>query len=117
MAFAYCNALIRKDLGSDLASSFKVNSRNGTSRKRVKGYFGDVENAVPRDRLGEFEVRILPKHERRFTGFDDKILSMYSREMTTNRKPPTGEIPPSAKPQAILITTNPKISTCNHLPR
>lgn len=61
----------------------KGNSRNGTSRKRVKGDFGEVEIAVPRDRLGEFEPRILPKHERRFAGFDDKIISMYARGMTT----------------------------------
>ncbi len=61
----------------------KANSRNGTSRKRVKGDFGEVEIAVPRDRLGEFEPQILPKHERRFTGFDDKIVSMYARGMTT----------------------------------
>ena len=100
VAFAYCNALIRKDLGSDSASRFRVNSRNGTSRKRVMGNFGEVEIAAPRDRLGEFELQILPKHERRFTGFD-KILSMYVRGMTTNRKPPAGEIPPSATPQAI----------------
>jgi transposase-like protein len=61
----------------------KANSRNGTSRKRVKGDFGEVEIEVPRDRLGSFEPQILPKHQRRFTGFDDKILSMYARGMTT----------------------------------
>jgi putative transposase len=38
---------------------------------------------VPRDRNGSFEPKILPKHERRFTGFDDKIISMYARGMTT----------------------------------
>ena len=59
------------------------NSRNGKSRKRVQGDFGEVEIAVPRDRNGSFEPRILPKHERRFTGFDDKIVSMYARGMST----------------------------------
>lgn len=59
------------------------NSRNGVSRKKVQGDFGTVEIATPRDRNGSFEPRILPKHERRWTGFDDKILSMYARGMTT----------------------------------
>lgn len=59
------------------------NSRNGRSRKRVQGDFGQVEIEVPRDRKGSFEPKILPKHERRFTGFDGKIISMYARGMST----------------------------------
>jgi putative transposase len=59
------------------------NSRNGQSRKTVQGDFGEVEIAVPRDRNSSFEPKILPKHERRFAGFDDKILSLYARGMTT----------------------------------
>jgi putative transposase len=59
------------------------NSRNGQSRKTVQGDFGKVEIAVPRDRNSSFEPKILPKHERRFAGFDDKILSLYARGMTT----------------------------------
>src|SRR6266571_2741452 len=59
------------------------NSRNGMSRKKLKGDFGEVEIEVPRDREGEFEPKIVPKHQRRFAGFDDKILSMYARGMTT----------------------------------
>src|SRR5919199_4095892 len=59
------------------------NSRNGQSRKTVQGDFGSVEIAVFRDRQGTFEPKILPKHERRFAGFDDKILSLYARGMTT----------------------------------
>lgn len=59
------------------------NSRNGASRKKVQGDFGAVEIEVPRDRNGTFDPKIIPKHERRFTGFDDKILSMYARGMTT----------------------------------
>jgi putative transposase len=59
------------------------NSRNGTSRKKLTGDFGEVEIEVPRDREGDFEPQIVGKHQRRFTGFDDKILSMYARGMST----------------------------------
>ncbi len=59
------------------------NSRNGRSRKTLKGDFGQVEIEVPRDRQGEFEPQIVGKHQRRFSGFDDKIVSMYARGMTT----------------------------------
>ena len=59
------------------------NSRNGRSAKQVQGDFGQVQIEVPRDRNGSFAPQILPKHERRFTGFDDKILSMYARGMST----------------------------------
>ena len=59
------------------------NSRNGKSRKTLKGDFGEVEIEVPRDREGEFEPQIVGKHQRRFDGFDQKILSMYARGMST----------------------------------
>src|SRR4051794_9569800 len=59
------------------------NSRNGKSRKKLTGDFGQIELEVPRDREGEFEPKIVGKHQRRFDGFDDKILSMYARGMTT----------------------------------
>ena len=59
------------------------NSRNGASRKKLTGDFGKVEIEVPRDRVGDFEPKIVGKHQRRFTGFDDKILSMYARGMST----------------------------------
>jgi putative transposase len=59
------------------------NTRNGTSSKRLKGEFGTVEIAVPRDRQASFEPKLVPKGETRFAGFDDKILSMYARGMTT----------------------------------
>src|SRR6266700_7499915 len=59
------------------------NSRNGASRKRLTGDFGEVEIEVPRDREGDFDPKIVGKHQRRFTGFDDKILSMYARGMST----------------------------------
>ena len=59
------------------------NSRNGSSRKRLKGEFGTLEIEVPRDREASFEPRLVPKGSTRFQGFDDKILSLYARGMTT----------------------------------
>jgi len=59
------------------------NSRNGKSTKTLKGDQGELEIEVPRDRNGEFEPIIIGKHQRRFTGFDDKITAMYARGMTT----------------------------------
>ena len=59
------------------------NSRNGSSRKKLTGDFGQIDIEVPRDREGEFEPQIVGKHQRRFDGFDDKILSMYARGMST----------------------------------
>lgn len=67
----------------ELSGRGSGNSRNGQSRKKVQGDFGAIEVATPRDRNGSFERKILPKHERRFTGFDQKILSMYARGMST----------------------------------
>src|SRR5271155_6271998 len=59
------------------------NSRNGTSAKRLKGEFGTLEIAVPRDRQSSFEPKLVPKGQTRWQGFDDKILSLYARGMTT----------------------------------
>jgi putative transposase len=59
------------------------NSRNGKSSKKLKGEFGEIDLETPRDRNGSFEPKIVAKHQTRFTGFDDKILSMYARGMTT----------------------------------
>jgi putative transposase len=59
------------------------NSRNGKSRKKLKGDFGELDLETPRDRSGSFEPKIVAKNQTRFTGFDDKILSMYARGMST----------------------------------
>ncbi len=58
------------------------NTRNGRSRKTLKGEFGELPIEVPRDRQGSFEPQLIPKHQTRWTGFDDKILSLYARGMT-----------------------------------
>ena len=59
------------------------NVRNGQSVKTVTGEFGDVEITVPRDRHASFTPQLIPKHQRRFPGMDDRILSLYARGMTT----------------------------------
>lgn len=58
------------------------NSRNGYSSKKLKTGRGEVKVKIPRDRDCSFEPQIVKKHQTRFDGFDDKILSMYSRGMT-----------------------------------
>ncbi len=59
------------------------NTRNGSYQKKVKGEFGHLDIAVPRDRDASFEPVILPKGQSRFSGFDDKIIALYARGMTT----------------------------------
>jgi putative transposase len=61
------------------------NSRNGKSKKTLKGDFGNLPLEVPRDRNATFEPQIVAKGQTRFEGFDDKILSLYARGMTTRQ--------------------------------
>lgn len=86
--------LLEKALGAELtvhlgygkhapAGKNTGNSRNGTSPKTMKGEFGNLELATPRDRNGTFEPQIVAKGQRRFEGFDQAIISLYSRGMTT----------------------------------
>jgi putative transposase len=58
------------------------NHRNGTSGKTVLTDDGPLALEVPRDRAGTFEPRLIGKHERRFTGFDDKVIALYARGLT-----------------------------------
>src|SRR5438552_9117290 len=58
------------------------NHRNGTGGKTVLTDDGPLSLDVPRDRAGTFEPRLIGKHERRFTGFDDKIIALYARGLT-----------------------------------
>ena len=58
------------------------NRRNGSTRKSLRTEQGQITVQVPRDRQGEFQPEIVPKHQRHFDGFDDKIISMYARGMS-----------------------------------
>ena len=60
----------------------KGNTRNGKSRKTLMGEFGELPIEIPLDRDGSFEPQIVPKHLTSWTGFDDKILSLYARGKT-----------------------------------
>lgn len=59
------------------------NRRNGRSRKTVQGDVGELTIATPRDRNGTFEPQLLGKYQRRLPGFDEKILALYAKGMTT----------------------------------
>ena len=59
------------------------NRRNGHSRKTVQGELGELTLSTPRDREGTFEPLLIPKHQRRVPGFDEKILALYAKGMTT----------------------------------
>ena len=67
----------------EVAGHRSGNSRNGTSSKTIKGDLGEMVIEVPRDRNGEFEPQLIAKHQTRFTGFDEKMISLYARGMST----------------------------------
>lgn len=59
------------------------NRRNGTTPKTIQGDLGKIAVEVPRDRDSTFEPQLVPKHQRRLSGFDEKILALYAKGMTT----------------------------------
>ena len=61
----------------------KDNYRNGTTSKKVKSNFGEIELNVPRDRKGEFEPIIVPKHSRDISNIENQIINLYSIETST----------------------------------
>lgn len=67
----------------DPAGRGSGNSRNGRSSKKVHTEVGPVEIGVPRDRAGTFDPQLVPKHSRRLEGFNEAIVSLYARGMTT----------------------------------
>lgn len=80
------NAELDDHLGyekNEKAESRKSNTRNGYSKKTVKGEKGELEINTPRDREASFEPKIVPKGKTRLEGFEDNILALYARGMTT----------------------------------
>ena len=86
-------ALVERAMGAELTHHLgyesgekppeeQGNRRNGASSKTLRTEQGSITVEVPRDREGTFEPQIVPKHQRQFNGFDDKILSMYARGMS-----------------------------------
>lgn len=59
------------------------NSRNGSTSKTVTTDIGKVTIDVPRNRKGTFAQAIVPKHQRRWDGFDEQVVSLYAKGMTT----------------------------------
>jgi len=92
-SMAFKKALIERALGAELSHHLGYppgaekpsevgNHRNGATGKTVLTEDGPLRIDIPRDRQGSFEPLLIPKHERRFTGFDDKIIAMYARGMS-----------------------------------
>ena len=90
---AFKKALIERALHAELGHHLgyppgaqrpedETNQRNGKSGKTVLTGDGPLRLEIPRDRDGSFAPILIPKHERRYTGFDDKIIAMYARGMT-----------------------------------
>ena len=90
---AFKKALIERALGAEMSHHLgypagadkpesATNHRNGKSAKTLLTDDGPLRIEIPRDREGEFEPKLIGKHERHFTGFDDKIIAMYARGMT-----------------------------------
>ncbi|MGQ0631946.1 MAG: IS256 family transposase [Sporichthyaceae bacterium] len=69
--------------GADRDGPANGNVRNGSSTKTIRTEIGEVTIQVPRDRAGTFEPQIVPKHARRLSGFDDAVISLYAKGMTT----------------------------------
>ena len=75
------NAEIDDHLDGEAAAG-KRNSRNGYSKKRVLTETSKLDLRIPRDREGTFDPKLIARYQRRFPGFDEKIVLMYARGMT-----------------------------------
>ena len=101
-------AIIERALGAELSHHLgyvaggtkpedTTNHRNGSSGKTVLTDDGPLALAVPRDRDGSFEPRLIGKHERRFTGFDDKVVALYDRDACIDILVEAGSTPDEAE--------------------
>ena len=73
-----------ENLNEEESSAERVeNKRNGYSKKTLHGNKGDLEIQVPRDRKGTYVPRLVPKHTRHFNDFDDAIIDLYGRGLST----------------------------------
>ena len=80
---ALAERALNAEMDHHLAGEEAGNSRNGYGRKTVLTDTGRIELEVPRDRQASFDPQLIAKYQRRFPGFDDKIVSMYARGMST----------------------------------
>ncbi len=74
---------LNAEMDHHLAGEDAGNTRNGYGRKTVTTETGRIELAIPRDRQSTFDPQLIARYQRRFPGFDDKIVSMYARGMST----------------------------------
>lgn len=68
---------------ADTAEATAPNSRNGSSKKTIQSEDGELELSIPRDRNGSFEPVLIPKHQRRLAGLNERIIGLYARDMST----------------------------------
>src|SRR6059058_2883919 len=80
---ALAERALNAEMDHHLEGDGRGNSRNGYGRKTVLTDTGQIELEVPRDRQATFDPQLIAKYQRRFPGFDDKIVSMYARGMST----------------------------------
>lgn len=80
---ALAERVLNAEMDHHLAGEEPSNRRNGYGKKRVITDTGQIELEVPRDRQARFDPQLIAKYQRRFPGFDDKIISMYARGMST----------------------------------
>ena len=80
---ALAERVLNAEMDHHLTGEEPGNRRNGYGKKTVITDTGQIELEVPRDRQARFDPQLIAKYQRRFPGFDDKIISMYARGMST----------------------------------